>query len=182
MLDAVQLFHSELAMNALFASLAWCLAAPNRASILSTVLCATIWPFVNKPLEGHILTVLTPGHGITTSDMLSVCAVIVAAVQVGRLHSKARARRNNLSPEPLPTSSPGAYLELGSPTHPTVPFHHSAGSATSRRLKPASVAAASPAPTRPPRNHSPRRVVRNGRGVETLPHAPRPARGVPRRV
>lgn len=162
-LNAIQLFYSEVAMNALFASLAWCLAKPNRASILSTVLCAAIWPFVNKPLEGHILMVLRPGDGITTSDMLSAIAVIVVAAQAIRMQSRARTRGNSQTPEPhqgpLPAQNPGTHIDLDqSPTHPTVPLRYAAGPATYRRLRPASAPAPYDTRTRPPR-HSPRRVV-----------------------
>lgn len=80
-MDEPQLFYSIAAMNALFSSLAWCAAKPNRASILSVILFAVIWPVTNGPLEGHTLMVLARGHGITVSDMLSVVAIIVAAVQ-----------------------------------------------------------------------------------------------------
>ena len=79
-----QVFYSIAALNALFASLAWCAAKPNRASILSVTLFAVIWPFANRPLEGHILLVLTPDHAITVSDLFSVLAVIVAAIQAVR--------------------------------------------------------------------------------------------------
>ena len=90
------LFYNLLAMNALFASLAWCLARPNWASVLALVVFGAIWPFVNGPLEGHTLFVISggEGHGITTSDLLSVLAAVVVAVQVDRMMSKARHRRD----------------------------------------------------------------------------------------
>ena len=81
MLDPHQLFYGVLAMNALFASLAWCLARPGWASILSVVVFAAVWPFANKSFEGRTIVVLAPTHGITTHDLLSVLAVAVAAVQ-----------------------------------------------------------------------------------------------------
>lgn len=170
MLDAVQLFHSEVAMNALFASLAWCLARPNRASILSAGLCAVIWPFVNKPLEGHILMVLRPEHGITTSDMLSVFAAIVVAAQIGRRH---RARtRDNRTPAPcrgqVPTQSPAVQFDLEeSLTHPTVPLHHPAGPVTHRRARPASAPTLRHATTRPPQHYSHRRLVHQQHFADT---------------
>jgi hypothetical protein len=85
MLDRNQLFYSVLAMNALFASLAWCLARPNWASILSVVVFAALWPFANNSFEGRTIVVLSHTHGITTHDLLSVLAVVVAAVQVVRI-------------------------------------------------------------------------------------------------
>lgn len=80
-----QLFYSVAAINALFASLAWCLAKPNRTSILSVVVFAVIWPFADAALEGRVLVALDPGHAITESDLLSVLAITVAAVQAVRL-------------------------------------------------------------------------------------------------
>ena len=83
-LDPHKLFYGVLAMNALFASLAWCLARPNWASILSVVVFAALWPFANKSFEGRTLVVLSPTHGITSHDLLSVLALIVVAVQMVR--------------------------------------------------------------------------------------------------
>lgn len=82
--DPEQLFRSIVALNALFASLAWCLARPNWASMVSTVLFAAIWPLVDKPLGGRILLVLTPTAGLTSGDLLSVLAVVVVAIQAAR--------------------------------------------------------------------------------------------------
>ena len=91
-MDEPQLFYSIAVMNALFSSLAWCAAKPNRTSILSVILFAVIWPVTNGPLEGHTLMVLGQGHGITVSDMLSVVAITVATVQ-GVRQSSGRASR-----------------------------------------------------------------------------------------
>ena len=46
----IQLFYGIAAMNALFSSMAWCAAKPNRWSILALLTFAVIWPFV--PLTG----------------------------------------------------------------------------------------------------------------------------------
>lgn len=96
------LFYSIVAMNALFSSLAWCAAKPNPASILFVILCAAIWPFVNGPLEGHLIMSLRHGHGITASDVLSVMAIIVAAVQTVRqiLGRTLRSRSDRRCPSP----------------------------------------------------------------------------------
>lgn len=94
------LFYNLVAMNALFASLAWCLARPNWASVTALVVFGALWPFANGPLEGHTLIVIseTDVHGITTSDLLSVLAAVVAVVQVDRMMSKAGNRdRGRLS-------------------------------------------------------------------------------------
>ena len=86
------LFYNIAAMNALFASLAWCAARPNRASILALTLFACIWPFVNGQMEGHILLVLNSHDAITVSDTFSLVAIVVAAVQGIRLTRAARSR------------------------------------------------------------------------------------------
>jgi hypothetical protein len=39
---------------------------------------AVVWVFVNEPVEGPTLLVLSRTHGITAADLLSVAAVIVA--------------------------------------------------------------------------------------------------------
>ena len=54
----IQLFYSIAAMNALFSSMAWCAAKPNRWSILALLTFAVIWPFVNGDLEGDVLLTL----------------------------------------------------------------------------------------------------------------------------
>ena len=85
-----ELFYSIAAMNALFSSVAWCAAKPNKWSILAVLAFALIWPFVNGVLEGNLLLTLSSTHGITVSDLLSVLAVVIALVQAIRIR---RARR-----------------------------------------------------------------------------------------
>ena len=85
MLDPHKVFHAMFALNALFASLAWCMARPNWASILAVVVSAALWPAANEVFEGRILVGLTPEYGITTYDLISVVAAAVVAVQVIRL-------------------------------------------------------------------------------------------------
>jgi hypothetical protein len=87
---AQQLFYSIAAMNALFSSMAWCAAKPNRWSILAVLTFALIWPFVNGILEGNLLLKVSSTRGITVSDLLSVLAVVIALVQAIRIR---RARR-----------------------------------------------------------------------------------------
>jgi hypothetical protein len=94
-----QLFYSVVAMNALFASLAWCAAKPNRASILSVVIFAVVWPLADKALEGHVLLPIGKHHGITESDLLSVFAVVVAGIQMLRLARK-RTQNRQTSAKP----------------------------------------------------------------------------------
>lgn len=89
-LDPNQLLYGLFAMNAVFASLAWCLSRPSWLSMLSLAAFGALWPFANGPLEGHTLVSLGKGHGITASDLLSVLAAIVLIVQAGRLAARAR--------------------------------------------------------------------------------------------
>ncbi len=132
-LDPNQLFHSVLAMNALFASLAWCLARPNWASIPSVLVLAVLWPLVNKPLEGSILLPLSDNHGITESDLLSVLAVLVAAVQaVRRVKAHVSAKRpTDASRPPLVDAAAPARLYRHQPRFDRYPRAASAhGSST----------------------------------------------------
>lgn len=85
MLDPDQLFRAVVILNALFASMAWCLARPTTASMVSVLVFAVLWPFFDKPLGGRILYVLSPTKGVTTADLISVFAVILVTVQVARL-------------------------------------------------------------------------------------------------
>ena len=79
-LDPHQLFRAIVVLNALFASLAWCLARTNWASLISVVAFACLWPFVDKPLGGRVVYVIDATNGITTGDFISLFAVIAAAV------------------------------------------------------------------------------------------------------
>ena len=84
MLDPQELFGSVVTLSALFASMAWCLARPNLASMLSTLGLAVLWPFVDTPLNGRLLMVLSDEKGVTQSDLISAFAVVVVAIQVAR--------------------------------------------------------------------------------------------------
>jgi len=84
MLDPQELFGSVVTVSALFASIAWCLARPNLASMLSTLGLAVLWPFVDTPLNGRLLMVLSDEMGVTQSDLISAFAVVVVAIQVAR--------------------------------------------------------------------------------------------------
>jgi hypothetical protein len=44
------------------------------------VAAAVIWLLVNAPVEGRVLLVLTPDHGITVADLQSFAAIIVAGL------------------------------------------------------------------------------------------------------
>jgi hypothetical protein len=98
-IDPQDLFRSVVALSALFASMAWCLARPNWASMLSTVALAVLWPFVDRPLTGRILMVLSDTKGVTQSDLISVLAVLIATGQAIRLFRRSlrRSRRPNFA-------------------------------------------------------------------------------------
>jgi hypothetical protein len=97
-----QLFYSIAAMNALFSSMAWCAARPNRWSILAVLTFALIWPFANGNLEGDILLTIDSSSGITVSDLLSVLAAAIALVQAikirrGRAREKAATEHSHVT-------------------------------------------------------------------------------------
>ncbi|MCQ4120948.1 hypothetical protein [Rhodococcus tibetensis] len=72
------LFQSLVFMNLLFATTTLCLARPSRLTATATVVAAVLWIFGNGQLEGRILWVVTPSHGLTMSDLLSAAALLVA--------------------------------------------------------------------------------------------------------
>lgn len=72
-------------MNALFSSMAWCVAKPNRWSILAVLTFALIWPFANGDLEGHMLLMINEDSAITVSDLFSVLAALLALVQIVKI-------------------------------------------------------------------------------------------------
>ena len=107
MLDPHELFRAIVVLNALFASLAWCLARPNVASMLSVVTFAILWPFVDKPLGGQVVHIVSETNGITTGDFLTVLAIGVVAFQAARQLRRAQRRRATEVPpaaEPHPGS------------------------------------------------------------------------------
>jgi glucose uptake protein GlcU len=80
-----QLFYSIAALNALFSSMAWCAAKPNRWSILAVLTFALIWPFADGSLEGDVLFTVNSTTGIAVSDLLSALAVVIALIQAIRI-------------------------------------------------------------------------------------------------
>jgi hypothetical protein len=106
-IDPQDLFRSVVALSALFASMAWCLARPNWASMLSTVGLAVLWPFVDRPLTGRLLMVLSDNKGVTQSDLISVLAVLIALGQAIRMILR---RRSGLA-----DSAPDEYLDQPDP-------------------------------------------------------------------
>jgi hypothetical protein len=44
------------------------------------VAAAGVWVLVNGPVEGPVLLVLTPSHGITVADLPSIVALVIAGL------------------------------------------------------------------------------------------------------
>lgn len=106
LLDPHQLFRAIVVLNALFASLAWCLARPNAASMLSVVTFALIWPFVDKPLGGSTIHTVSESSGITTGDFLTVLALGIVGFQAARQLRRTQRRGTATAPAST-TSGPG---------------------------------------------------------------------------
>ena len=52
--------------------------AGKRLTAALLVVVAVLWLFVNGPVEGPVLVVLDAQHGVTTADLVSVFAVLLA--------------------------------------------------------------------------------------------------------
>ncbi|MGJ0117925.1 hypothetical protein ACQ7HM_01860 [Williamsia sp. MIQD14] len=79
-----EFFHALVIMNLLFVTAAWSLARPSLASSAVLVAVAVAWVLANGPIEGHVILSFTLQHGVTESDLLSLAAVVIAAVGVWR--------------------------------------------------------------------------------------------------
>jgi hypothetical protein len=44
------------------------------------VAAAVIWVLVNGPVEGPVLVVLTPSHGVSVADLPSLAALVIAGL------------------------------------------------------------------------------------------------------
>jgi len=47
---------------------------------MALVAAAALWVLVNGPVEGPVLLVISPSHGVTVADLASIGAVVVAGV------------------------------------------------------------------------------------------------------
>jgi hypothetical protein len=72
-------FYSLVAMCSLFAASTWCLARPHLLSSLAAAVASGLWVVLNGPIEGRVLYVVTPNHGLTESDLLSAVGLCIAA-------------------------------------------------------------------------------------------------------
>jgi len=71
-----------------------------------------VWPLVNGLLEGPVLWVPIPGHGLTVSDLLTPIGVLAAVSRLRRISRHRRAEQ--LSAEPATADTPA----------PAVPSDH----------------------------------------------------------
>jgi hypothetical protein len=44
------------------------------------IAAAVVWVLINGPVEGPVLLVLTPSHGITVADLPSMAALVIAGL------------------------------------------------------------------------------------------------------
>lgn len=54
--------------------------AGKRRAAAALVVAAVVWVLVNGPVEGRVLFVFAPRHGVTTADLTSVAAVLLAGM------------------------------------------------------------------------------------------------------
>jgi hypothetical protein len=80
-----QFFHAVVVLCALFAAGTYCLLRTTWPSVLTLAAVATTWLFLNGPLEGNVLVVITRSHGLTESDMLSLVGLTIAVMGATRL-------------------------------------------------------------------------------------------------
>lgn len=52
----------------------------RRWLALGLITAAVIWVLVNGPVEGPVLLVLTPSHGITLGDLPSLAGLVIAGL------------------------------------------------------------------------------------------------------
>jgi hypothetical protein len=77
-----EMSYSPTIMLAVLASLLFCLGAAvvgSRLAALALVPLAGAWLLSNQLVEGRTLLALSYRHGVTTADLLSVVALLVAA-------------------------------------------------------------------------------------------------------
>ena len=52
----------------------------RRLFALGLSAAAGVWVLVNGPVEGRVLLVLTPSHGITVADIPAMAALVIAGL------------------------------------------------------------------------------------------------------
>jgi hypothetical protein len=71
-------FYSFISVAFLFSASTLCLSHPSTRSVYAVLAAAIAWTFLSWPLEGRVLFQVTPDHGFTESDILSVAALGIA--------------------------------------------------------------------------------------------------------
>jgi hypothetical protein len=74
--------------------------------MLAVATFAILWPFVDKPLGGRTIHVVSEGNGITTGDFLTVLALGIVAVQAARQFRRTQRKKATAVP-PSAASQPG---------------------------------------------------------------------------
>lgn len=69
--------------------------ARRAAWVLAVAVLGALWVVVNRPLEGPVLWVVAPGHGLTAADLLSPGCVALAAAGLGIRRALPLARRGH---------------------------------------------------------------------------------------
>jgi hypothetical protein len=53
----------------------------GRRGALALALLSVVWLFVNGPMEGPVLLIVTRGHGVTGGDLAGLAGLAIAAWQ-----------------------------------------------------------------------------------------------------
>lgn len=73
---------------------------------LLLLLGSLMWPLVNGPLEGPVLWVPIPGHGLTVSDLLTPIGALAAVSGLRRISRRRRAEQLSAAPATADTPAP----------------------------------------------------------------------------
>jgi hypothetical protein len=73
---------------AVLAAAAGCVVTRRPGAAWLLLLFCAAWLPVNRPIEGPVILRLSPGHGITLADLLSIAGFGVAAVVLWRAHPR----------------------------------------------------------------------------------------------
>lgn len=73
---------------ALLVVLAGTLAYTGWIGPVVLIVASVVWLRVNGPMEGRVLHVISPGHGVTAGDLAAVAGVLVALVRLAVLTSR----------------------------------------------------------------------------------------------
>lgn len=93
---------------ALLAAMGCTLLVRHWIPAVGLLACAVLWPFVNHPLEGPVLWVLSPSHGLVLSDLLVPLGVLIAGVRLYLLRRGTRgSARESVAGEVILLDAPG---------------------------------------------------------------------------